>query len=1157
MSDLLSLLRDLEPASLWTVAPRDLLMRAAGLVATGEISDWSWTGPGQLEVEFPRRLDMLVCRLRLLGEGGITSACDCKMPAPCQHHLATLMLVTHLLKDFNAFGRFPNRKLAEMLKVKLLGMEFRGARHEASRREPVKNLLLRPAAHQVFAYRLALGPTAPAVTATVPRELQPLISTWTYTESIERQFWDWFTTPGITLPVYLQAGNEELLVKAPRAGETVTSAIRFTIRDDGVRLSRQLERDNVPVTEPALAIGYRLLFLMESRTLLRLPVDPVWAEMKEVVSRLHYLRGSHPRSRSDGLVDDGVEAALEEWNALGFHWPESLEEDLLPELWWKGQRMTGPVTCEAAAHIALSSDAGGELAVELSVQAGGVRIGHLLHELALAGDIMDRICPDPQFMQAKGRRAAVLTALYKCWLEPSKKARQAILKELAASSVFKSRHAGRMAERLVKDLQDGPPPEEDFRAPGKKAKEQILFASPEQGWVLVPNHQRVVCEAMALVRYVLGAEDRDSMEHYYPESRDSATFYISAQAAFERLPVLVAECKKRGVSLTFNAQAIATSALQLRVKAGESDALDWFELKPEVWCDGSLIPQDRWEQILLHGHYVDETGVVKVIDVTSAQGLQRMSRLIQSHRTGSRKEDKEEVKVPRLRILDWLELRKHGVEYEIPEAQREVLESLLNFDQLKRAPLPKLNATLREYQHDGYSWLAFHYRHGFGSCLADDMGLGKTLQTITLLAARKEGLVTGPGAASAEPAPHLLVVPPTLLFNWQNEIKTFYPQLYVHQYTGAGRSLIGIKEGVVITTYELARRDIEKLKEKHFDCIIFDEAQAVKNALGERAQAMRQLNGNFKLVLTGTPLENHAGEYFSILDLALPGLLGDRKEFLALLKDPDPVFNPLNRARPFVLRRTKEKILKELPPKVESDIHLELTDEQKKFYTRAVAEVREEVMAAFADKTAQQAGIVALAALTRLRQICVSPALIDPEYKECSPKLGYLCGKLEELRDEGHSALVFSQFTKALDRLELELKAADIPYQRLDGSTPQEKRKKLVEAYQNGTGPSVFLISLRAGGAGLNLTRASYVFHLDPWWNPAVENQASDRAHRMGQKSTVFIQRLLMLHTVEEKIMQLKAKKSALFEQVINGSSVDGSTGGSLMTKDDFRFLLE
>jgi non-specific serine/threonine protein kinase len=241
---------------------------------------------------------------------------------------------------------------------------------------------------------------------------------------------------------------------------------------------------------------------------------------------------------------------------------------------------------------------------------------------------------------------------------------------------------------------------------------------------------------------------------------------------------------------------------------------------------------------------------------------------------------------------------------------------------------------------------------------------------------------------------------------------------------------------------------------------------------------------------------------------------------------------------------------------VESDIHLELTDEQKRFYTRAVGEVRAEVLAAFQDKTAQQAGIVALAALTRLRQICVSPALIDDQYTECSPKLGYLCGKLEELESEGHAALVFSQFTRALDQLEKQLKDAGLAFQRLDGSTPQEKRKKLVETFQSGQGPAIFLISLRAGGAGLNLTRASYVFHLDPWWNPAVENQASDRAHRMGQTSTVFIQRLLMLHTVEEKIMTLKGRKKELFEQVVNGSST-GDGQGALITRDDFKFLLE
>ena len=237
-------------------------------------------------------------------------------------------------------------------------------------------------------------------------------------------------------------------------------------------------------------------------------------------------------------------------------------------------------------------------------------------------------------------------------------------------------------------------------------------------------------------------------------------------------------------------------------------------------------------------------------------------------------------------------------------------------------------------------------------------------------------------------------------------------------------------------------------------------------------------------------------------------------------------------------------------------MHLELSEEQKRFYTRAVGEVRQEVLAAFQDKTAQQAGIVALAALTRLRQVCVSPALIDPAHTEISPKLQHLIDKAEELRAEGHSALVFSQFTKALDQLEKHLKEAGIPFQRLDGSTPQQKRKELVEAFQNGKGPALFLISLKAGGAGLNLTRASYVFHLDPWWNPAVENQASDRAHRMGQKRTVFIQRLLMRHTVEEKIMQLKARKRELFDRVLSGAEGDRATG-AVITKDDFKFLLE
>jgi SNF2 family DNA or RNA helicase len=357
---------------------------------------------------------------------------------------------------------------------------------------------------------------------------------------------------------------------------------------------------------------------------------------------------------------------------------------------------------------------------------------------------------------------------------------------------------------------------------------------------------------------------------------------------------------------------------------------------------------------------------------------------------------------------------------------------------------------------------------------------------------------------------------------------------------------------VVLTTYEIARRDIERLENLRFDIAVFDEAQNVKNIASARAQAMRRVRAEFTLCLTGTPVENHAGEYLAILDLAVPGLFGKPSEFRERLRRDDTL---LHRGRPFVLRRTKNAILDELPPKVESDIALDLSPVQKEMYTRATAEVREEVLQAFADKSVQTAGIVALAALTRLRQICVSPAILDRAQTEPAPKFERLSETLTELLEEGHSALVFSQFVRGLDVLGEHLTAQGIGFVRMDGKTPTPKRKEIIARFQSGDGPGVFLVSLRTGGAGLNLTRASYVFHLDPWWNPAVENQASDRAHRIGQTGTVFVQRLLMRHTIEEKMMTLKARKAALFRSICEGAALDGSAG--LLTKEDFRFLID
>ena len=357
----------------------------------------------------------------------------------------------------------------------------------------------------------------------------------------------------------------------------------------------------------------------------------------------------------------------------------------------------------------------------------------------------------------------------------------------------------------------------------------------------------------------------------------------------------------------------------------------------------------------------------------------------------------------------------------------------------------------------------------------------------------------------------------------------------------------------MLTTYDIVRRDITLLKKRKFDVAIFDEAQTIKNYRSSRARAARQISATFRLCLTGTPVENHLGEYFSIIDLALPRLLGDYRDFTESVKN-NPDAPQLKRALPFVLRRKKEGLLTELPPLVESDIYLELSDFQKELYTRTVAEVREEVAEAYATKPAGQAGIAALAALNKLRLACIDPLLVAPSSHEVGPKMRYPRSTLREIVEEGHAALVFSQFTRALDLVGTQLRAAGLPYLRLDGKTPPADRGDLVSRFQDKGETSIFLISLRTGAAGLNLTRATYVFHLDPWWNPAVEEQATARAHRFGQLNSVSLQRLLMRHTVEEKMVELKARKKVLYTKIMDAA--EARSAATTLTASNIAELL-
>lgn len=627
-----------------------------------------------------------------------------------------------------------------------------------------------------------------------------------------------------------------------------------------------------------------------------------------------------------------------------------------------------------------------------------------------------------------------------------------------------------------------------------------------------------------------------------------AAMAIDRDTLFAHLQLLAEKLEGHGIKVVLKGKPVRRAKLDIEINVSASAGIDWFELKPQIRCGGMTL-----SSIGLDGGFVERDDCIEVMDQESLALLRDIRALSPPKPVGSRAGDV--VRIPRLCILDWLSLRSRGVRLRLPKEDESIIERLLNFQRIENKPLPQgLRGELRPYQRSGYDWLAFLYEHRFGACLADDMGLGKTLQAICLLAGIREGIISSP--VRIESRPHLIVVPPSLLFNWESEFKRFYPDLKVLTYVSTGRSLEPGASDVILTTYGIVRQDIDRLSKIAFDVIVFDEAQTIKNIEAATTGAARRLNAYFKLAMTGTPLENHLGEYYSIIDISLPGLLGGYDEFRSRVKsgDTSSIELLIRRTRPFVLRRTKEMVLKDLPQKTEIDAYLDLTEEQKALYTRTVEEVRRTIEVAYKEKTAAQAKVMVLSAILKLRQICLSPKLVSRDFEAAFPKTEFLIEKLKELIEEGHSALVFSQFTSFLDLLEPFLKAAGIRFLRLDGSTPISRRKTIVKEFQSGDGPAVFLLSLKAGGKGLNLTRASYVFHLDPWWNPAVENQATDRAHRIGQRQSITVTRILMRHTIEEKMMELKQKKLALYKAVMEGAEATGA--GAAITREDFEFLI-
>lgn len=567
-----------------------------------------------------------------------------------------------------------------------------------------------------------------------------------------------------------------------------------------------------------------------------------------------------------------------------------------------------------------------------------------------------------------------------------------------------------------------------------------------------------------------------------------------------------------------------------KLKLEVSSGIDWFDLNAEADFGGQKMGFGKILDSINNGERFvkladGKTGVIPKEWVEKMSGV---SGLLEKKNDGLLRASLGHIQLVES-ILNFADKKKFDRQF---AKHRQKFEE---FTEIKPVKVPKtLNGNLREYQKAGYYWLHFLKEFSFGGCLADEMGLGKTIQVLALLLREKEN----------ENAVSLVVVPTSLVFNWKKEAEKFAPNLKVHIHHGLDREkdfkkIQKNKPDLIVTTYATLRRDIDLFEKKQFHYVVLDESQQIKNPLAKNTQSVYKLNARHRLVLTGTPIENNSLDLWSQFRFLNPGLLGTMDYFknafsknIDKQKDKTKTDALRNLLKPFILQRKKETVEKDLPEKQVTVLYCEMDDQQKQFYEKWKEKTKMEIKQAIEEEGFFRSKIKILQGLIRLRQICNHPYLVDESFAGQSGKFELLLEQITEVISEGHKALVFSSFVKMLSLFKKHFQEHGIKFSYIDGHT--KNREQEVNAFQTDTSISVFLISLKAGGFGLNLTAADYVFIVDPWWNPAAEMQAIDRAHRIGQDKKVFVYKAITKNTVEEKILSLQEKKQALAKSVIS-----------------------